>query len=285
MKGERKYSSGNALRTALEERINKTARDEGVDLQRLRRQVAFDRLLARLFHAPETAWVLKGGYAMELRFQTARTTKDLDFTVRSRPAGTGDTLLKILQDVGVLDIGDFFSFRAGEAMMDLDGAPYGGARYPIEAIMGGRTFVKFHLDVGVGDVVVDPVEVASTRDWLAFAGIAPPRVAMIQREQQFAEKLHAYTLPRQGAPNSRVRDLVDLLLLIQLGALDDQRTAEALRATFTKRGTHEVPQILDPPPESWSASFRRLAAECGIELSVDEAFVVVSRFFAKFGRS
>ncbi len=25
--------------------------------------------------------------------------------------------------------------------MDLDGAPYGGARYPVESIMGGRTFV------------------------------------------------------------------------------------------------------------------------------------------------
>ena len=39
--------------------------------------------------------------------------------------------------------------------MDLDGAPYGGARYPVESIMGGRTFVKFHLDVGIGDVVLD----------------------------------------------------------------------------------------------------------------------------------
>lgn len=30
--------------------------------------------------------------------------------------------------------------------MDLDGAPYGGAKYPAEAATGGRTFVKFHLD-------------------------------------------------------------------------------------------------------------------------------------------
>ena len=51
-------------------------------------------------------------------------------------------------------------YRIGEAMMDLDGAPYGGARYPVESIMDGRTFVKFHLDVGVGDVVLDPPEQA-----------------------------------------------------------------------------------------------------------------------------
>ena len=33
---------------------------------------------------------------------------------------------------------------------------------------------------------------------------------MITREQQFAEKTHAYTLPRSVA-NSRVKDLVDLV--------------------------------------------------------------------------
>jgi hypothetical protein len=29
----------------------------------------------------------------------------------------------------------------------------------------------------------------------------------ISKEQQFAEKLHAYTVPRPDAPNSRVKDL------------------------------------------------------------------------------
>jgi len=112
---------------------------------------------------------------MELRFQTARTTKDLDFTVRVAPAGTDDVMLKEIQDAGAVDLGDFFSFRVGETMMDLDGAPYGGARYPVESIMGGRTFVKFHLDVGIGDVVLDPLEPAQMRDWLStsVAGVAP----------------------------------------------------------------------------------------------------------------
>jgi hypothetical protein len=67
---ERKYASGPALRTALEERLKRVSREDGSDLQRLRRQVAFDRFLAMLFRGPNTNWVLKGGYAMELRFQT-----------------------------------------------------------------------------------------------------------------------------------------------------------------------------------------------------------------------
>jgi hypothetical protein len=39
---------------------------------------------------------------------------------------------------------------------------------------------------------------------LGFAGIESSRVVMIVREQQFAEKIHAYTLPRNAA-NSRVK--------------------------------------------------------------------------------
>jgi len=89
----------------------------------LRRQVAFDRFLARLFYSARTDWVLKGGYAMELRLQKARTTRDLDFTVRDKPAGAEDSVLALLQAVGATEIGDWFSFRVGEATTDLDGAP------------------------------------------------------------------------------------------------------------------------------------------------------------------
>ncbi|MCW5964962.1 MAG: nucleotidyl transferase AbiEii/AbiGii toxin family protein [Bryobacterales bacterium] len=118
----RQYSSGPALRTALEERLKKISRDEAVDLQRLRRQVAFDRFLIRLFAGHRSDWVLKRGYAMELRFQTARATRDLDFTVRSKPGGAGDMILALLQDVGAIDAGDQLTFRVGEAGMGLDGA-------------------------------------------------------------------------------------------------------------------------------------------------------------------
>jgi hypothetical protein len=92
--------------------------------------------------------------------------------------------------------------------MDLTAAPYGGARYPVEARMDARIFARFHLDVGIGDVVMRPLETVACQDWLGFAGIQGPQVQMIPREQQFAEKIHAYTLLR-SAENSRVKDLVD----------------------------------------------------------------------------
>ncbi|MDQ2774655.1 MAG: nucleotidyl transferase AbiEii/AbiGii toxin family protein [Acidobacteriota bacterium] len=284
MKADKRYETAPGLRTALEERLKRVSRDEAVDLQRLRRQVAFDRFLSRLFFFSNTDWILKGGYAMELRFRTARSTKDLDFTVRTAPAGVGDTTLTYLQNVGRIDNGDHFSFRVSEATMDLDGAPSGGARYPVEALMAGRTFVKFHLDVGLGDVVVDPLEAIRARDWLGFANIAPPVVTMIQREQQFSEKIHAYTLPR-STPNSRVRDLVDLTLLVRSGTLNLNHTVFALRRTFDCRNTHPLPEVLNEPPESWDAPFSAMAGECSLKITAADAFMELGVYFESLIRN
>jgi len=275
-----KYATGTPLRAALEARLKQIAKTEGTELQRLRRQVGFDRLLARLFNGTNTQWVLKGGYAMELRFQVARATKDLDFTVRAISSPASDTVLEYLQEAGQRNLRDFFSFRVGAPIMDLDGAPYGGSRYPVEATMAERTFAKFHMDVGIGDVVLDPPEHVQTRDWLGFAEIPPASVPMIQREQQFVEKLHAYTLPRAGTVNSRVRDLVDMILLIQSGTLAVSASAEAVLRTFDRRGTHAIPIALEPPPPDWSAPFERMADECKLDHSVTKAFVELRRFYA-----
>ena len=58
-----KYSTAKAFRVALEARLKQIANNEHIDLQRLRRLVAFDRLLARIFQSQEKRWILKGGYA------------------------------------------------------------------------------------------------------------------------------------------------------------------------------------------------------------------------------
>jgi hypothetical protein len=122
-------------------------------------------------------------------------------------------------------------------------------------------FARFHLDVGIGDVVIQPFQTIQGQDWLGFAGIPAAAMRLISKEQQIAEKLHAYTLPR-STPNSRVKDLVDLLLLIRTGDVRQAQLAEAVRITFDRRKTHAVPPTLVPPPESWEIQFRELAAEC-----------------------
>src|SRR3989442_13593483 len=100
---------------------------------------------------------------------------------------------------------------------------------------------------------------------------------MIAREQQFAEKIHAYTLPRNTA-NSRVKDLVDLALLIGSGGLDKQRILDALRLTFERRETHNLPVGLVPPPADWQIPFQALAEEGGLPPDVPAGFAGVQEF-------
>jgi Nucleotidyl transferase AbiEii toxin, Type IV TA system len=169
----------------------------------------------------------------------------------------------------------------GEPREELDGAPEGGSRYPVDARMDGRGFARFHVDIGIGDEVMKPVEVVEGRDWLGFGGIAPPSFPIISREQQFAEKLHAYSLPREDRVNTRTKDLIDMLLLIRHEKLDNQRLAAAIKATFAKRATHRIRRKLEPPPSEWEPVFQSLVQECGLDVSLSAGFETVQGFVGK----
>lgn len=79
-----RYATDGAFRVALEQRLLSKAQSTGVNLERLRRQVVLERLLARLEAAEPGVWVLKGAMALEVRLDTAaRATKDVDLGQRS----------------------------------------------------------------------------------------------------------------------------------------------------------------------------------------------------------
>lgn len=278
------YKSAKDFRVALEHRLQKHAADSGINLQRLRRTVAFNRFLARIFADRISPWVLKGGYAMELRIHSARATLDVDLSFRGSPKSGAeaqtDYLQRLLANAAKADLGDFFEFQIGGVRMELDGPLYGGARYPVRSIIDGRLFVSFHVDVAVGDFIPVKLETAHEQGLLLFAGIKPATFLMIPKEVQFAEKLHAYTMPRP-VPNSRVRDLVDMVLLVQEGKISPVKTKEALQAVFHRRKSHAVPATLEPAPAAWEKRYAAMAAECGLEMDLEAGFEILNRFYLK----
>jgi predicted nucleotidyltransferase component of viral defense system len=285
MTDQKKYDSAAAMRTALEERLNRTGRDKNQDIQRLRRQVAFDRFLARIFSSKDSSrFVLKGGYALELRLQNARTTKDIDLCVNDRNGSiinNTENLLAMLRQSAALNLGDYFEYSIGESILDLENALYGGYRFPVECRMAGRRFAHFSIDIAAGDVWLNTHETLAGNEWLDFAGIPALKIPVISAEQQFAEKIHSYSLPRQ-TPNSRTKDLIDLVLLIENSNLDFLRLNDAITKTFKRRGTHDVPIELENPPESWQLRYKNLAAECGSAMPADlnSAIDKVRKFYS-----
>lgn len=263
------FKTAAAFKTSLDARMRTRAAERGVPLSTLQLKFVMERLLARLFHSPDVPWLLKGGFAMDLRYRpSARTTKDLDLSVSVVVGSVSVELRDRLQAAADAELGDFLTFRIGEPKRELTNAPKGGGRFPCEAVLVGKTYAKFHLDVGIGDAVIGEPERLTGDDLLEFAGIDPAVALAIPKAQQFAEKVHAYTFPWSGRLNTRTKDLVDLVLIIERAPPDPAHIRSALVATFATRATHPLPQVLSQPPAHWKTDFPAMATEAG--LSTDD---------------
>ncbi len=280
---QRIFKSPEDFRNSLEARLSAQSRRLNQDLERIRRKVAFERLLARLFISNPHIWLLKGGYAMELRFHIARATKDIDLMLRgfsqiAHHPSQQEQLRELLAEAASYSLPDFFHFRVSEAKKDLEGPPYGGTRFLIESQIGGRRFVRFNLDLALGDLSLEPINHLRVDGWLSEYGLPPIDYYMISAEQQFAEKLHAYTRPMENRVNTRVKDLIDMILLIESGDIDKKQLKDTINKVFKRRNTHPPPEVIISPPFEWKERFEVLAIECKIGLSMEEGFQKLSQF-------
>lgn len=256
-----RYRDAAALRQALEQRLRSRAAGDGARLARDRKRVVFERFLYRLAATAPGRWLLKGGFALDLRLAgRARATQDIDIEWR---ADEGELLDALIEAAG-RDAGDFFDFsveRAGTPEDRLGGSH----RFRVAASLAGRPFEAFPLDVGLSREPDAGAETLTVPNLLAFAGVEPVSVAAIPLELQAAEKLHAYTRTYEGSRSStRTKDLVDLALIAALSALDAATLRGGIEATFARRATHPVPLALPNPPGDWRTPFRRLAEAVGI---------------------
>lgn len=257
----RTYATPEAFRMALEQRLRSAARKENRDLTRLRQLLVFDRFLARVFHHLGENVIAKGGITLELRLDRARTTKDVDLWMRRDAASTLDRL----RELGELDLGDFLSFTVepdkDHPVMKGEGMVYEGHRFRGEARLAGKIYGgRFGIDVGFADAITVEPDLVEGSSFLDFAGAQRTTMRIYPRVTHIAEKLHAYTLPRERE-NTRVKDLPDLALLASLGNMDGADLRQAIDATFTFRKTHDVPPAVPDPPSSWEPVYARMAAE------------------------
>jgi len=278
------FATPAAFKTSLEARLRTVATQRNVPMNTLRLKLVMERLLARLFAQRSPPWVLKGGYAMELRYRPrARTTRDIDLTCAAAGNMELQARLRIvreqLQEAAEVDLGDYMTFRIEEAQVELVGAPLGGARFPCEAFLAGKTYGRFHIDLGFGDDVGAAPEILAGDDLLAFAGIPPAQVLAIAKSQQFAEKIHAYTRPWDDRVNMRTKDLVDLVLLIETSSVQPGDVSTAVRTTFARRNSHSIPIELSDPPSIWADEFTALAAEAKLRATTLAAAIGVLRDF------
>lgn len=277
------YGSAGAFRQALLDRIRGMRR---TDPERLHKRIAMERLLARLQGEPEQAWILKGGVALELRMQgRARATKDLDLGVElelHRPilAAAGE-ILDLLQEAAERTADDYFEFRLarGTAVTTEDAQ---ALSFQVTPLIDGESFGAFKADVGAERSAASTSDEVEGSGFLVFAGIGRERFRVISIRRHFAEKIHAYSRPREE--RSRPKDLVDILLLAELGLPAAALLRAEVESVFAAVGSHPIPLALPDPPLNWDAPFSDMAARTGLgPMSLAQAAARLTKLWKELG--
>lgn len=270
-----------ALRTSIEQRLANLAAERQVSLDRLRRHFAFQRILVRL--SADDNWVLKGGFALEVRLGLdARATKDLDLAMLEDLDGVEaqDRLLDALE----VDAGDGLSFQvSAPRTIASDDAGNPGWKFTVTSSLGGTVFASLRIDVvarsaeiagAVGTIEVRPPILAER-----LSSTAMPAVDIAQHA---AEKFHAMARTYAGdRPSSRVKDLVDVVLLAEAGLLPHPDLPGRLQTVWHVRDGVKPPAELPEFPASWQTDYAAMAAEVDLPVDYSTARSTAERLFAE----
>ncbi|MDR0626376.1 MAG: nucleotidyl transferase AbiEii/AbiGii toxin family protein, partial [Bifidobacteriaceae bacterium] len=264
---------------SLNQQIRNLASAQGVPAIRLRNRLAFERVLARL--AQDPAWVLKGGFNLELRLGlAARSTRDLDVLRLGMIHMTAQSLHEVLVASLSADAGDGFTFSVRPPRsLRLHEEP-SSWRTTVDVYYSGSSFGTLALDVVTRDAGS-----AADSDLLVvrpLLGSPEFMIAATNVVRQVAEKLHAMArVYAHDRPSSRMKDLVDVVLLEESGLLDAGQLGAALRAVFSERDRTSPPDRLPDMPLNWVESYAPLAASTGTAIAdAREAWRLASALYA-----
>jgi hypothetical protein len=175
-------------------------------------------------------------------------------------------------------IDDPFTYELAGSPRRLPGPPGGGLRFVIAARIAGAELVRFKADISSRDAIAGELERHPSDPLVERLGFARAWYPVYPVAQQFAEKLHAYTLPRE-TENTRAKDLADMVWLTQRHAFESDALIEATTATFARRASHPWPPAPAQPPAAWARQYTSLRKEMALEpATAQEAYRVLTTF-------
>jgi hypothetical protein len=267
--GREGYGDWRSLELAIKDAAKKVARQAGpsisaasVDAQI--RQARFDRFLSRVFaEGEQSEWVLKGGMSMLARVPRSRTTKDVDLAaLRASDLAEAGRALAALAEV---DLGDHLTFRLIRSTPTGLGENQPGVatrRYFFACIDADH---DTQIDTVVVDVVVGPppvgrpelIEPANRLHLRRLLITFPYRLYPVA--DQIADKVCA-TMDTQypgGKRSSRVKDLVDLVVIAHTQAvdLDELRVSIASKRDLSSIAPFEHFDV----PAEWTRTYHATA--------------------------
>lgn len=221
------------LAVSVRERLLNLAKAQGVDFNQVLVRFALERILYRLSQSAHAdRFLLKGALLFTLWYDMPhRPTRDADL-LGFGPSDL-DSIAQTFRDIAGVEADDGMVFDPDSVTAEeiRKEAGYAGARVLINGEIA-KARCKTQIDIGFGDAVT-PEPVDATYPVL-IADLPAPRLRTYPIYTVVAEKLHAIAL--LGMTNSRLKDYLDLSVLLDRETLDAETLAHAIAATFIRRG-------------------------------------------------
>lgn len=214
-------------------RLLNVAKAQGADFNQVLVRFALERILYRLSQSEHAdRFLLKGALLFTLWYDMPhRATRDADLL--GFGASDLESVAQTFRDIASIAVDDGIVFDpasvvAAEIRKD---AGYTGARILIRGALA-KARCKTQIDIGFGDAVT-PGPVDATYPVL-LDDLPAPHLRTYPVYTVVAEKLHAIAL--LGMTNSRLKDYLDLSVLLERETLDIDLLTQAVKATFERRG-------------------------------------------------
>ena len=276
-----RYATPQALRQAINDRLRWLANERrGAQLADLQRQLAYDRLLCRVFQTDREGWVLKGATSMLARLgPLARHTMDVDLY---RRAGDLVAAEEALRKAASLDLGDYFRFAlsSGRRLIQ-DGV---ASRISVVAYIGVTQFAQFHVDLVAGiQMTSDPDDVPPLIS-IEIPGVIRCDYRAYPVPDHIADKVCAiFELHERGGrqvESTRYRDLADLAIFAHTQRVSAESVRRALDAEIERRKLALPKQVQVPGRLGWRAGYARVVRDAPLleERDIDSAMTTVRKF-------
>jgi len=248
------YATPRALEAAITDKVAAViAAGSFYNHDELRKHIAYDRLLARVFIAEPERWLLKGGGALLARIPGARHSKDLDLAY----AGDIAKATMALSEGAAVDLFDFFTFTVGKVKATLTG-PTSGVRLPISCRIGPKPFGSFHVDLVIAEGVTATPELVPPLSPIVVPGLSTVPYRTYPLVDHLADKHAAMIETHRGRPSTRYRDLVDIVEIATTQTIDAEPLSVALFTKYHLRELH-APARFESPGERWPDGYEALA--------------------------
>lgn len=270
------YASPAAFRTALTARLKNLAVTSRWQLPQLQRQVAYDRLLVRLY-LQDSGWIVKGAIALLARNLGVRATNDIDVFRRT----TREIAEMELRHAANQDIGDWFRFEIGPGSNAGDGSE--ATRLPVTAYVGPTVWQKFHIDLtGESLRMTGELEDVPPLAQLGMPNIEQLGYRVYPLVDHVADKIMAtYQLYGQAQmPSTRYKDLVDLVAIVTEASVGAEKQRTAIWSEAERRSLPRPDRFVVPDRALWERGYRAEASRSLLPVAgtLDEALAIVCPF-------